>query len=339
MCILLSTTEHPDYPFILLSNRDEYFTRPTQAAHFRSFDGTMKILSPLDMARPEHGTWIGVTTSGKVAVLVNYREIDHAHSLSEVSRGILPLDYLCTNKSADKWHRTLESSLSHVTRGKVELSQIGGFSLVYGQLSIDPKTGKLNHLNILSNRGDHGKIHASAKDNSNEEREEKEEADEEEEDDDEEDDLHGDISNKTTFGLSNSLYYEPWKKVKLGEELLHELVEKSKEMKLSQEALVSECFKLLSHNTYDKEVAKQKDFSKKITELRNSIYIPPLETYISPSARLLTAGKYYGTRTQTILLLDRFGYLNYYEKNIHNSDDVDDDNIVFNHYRFNIDQQ
>lgn len=30
MCILLTTTSHPDFPLLLLSNRDEYFARPTQ---------------------------------------------------------------------------------------------------------------------------------------------------------------------------------------------------------------------------------------------------------------------------------------------------------------------
>lgn len=76
MCILISTTEHPDYPFILLSNRDEYFKRPTERAHFRAVGNNTKILSPLDLGRIEHGTWIGVSTEGKIAVLVNYREND-----------------------------------------------------------------------------------------------------------------------------------------------------------------------------------------------------------------------------------------------------------------------
>lgn len=79
MCILLSTTEHPDYPFILLSNRDEFFRRPTEEAGFRDVENRdFKILTPLDLARPEHGTWIGVGTDGKVAVLVNFREENYS---------------------------------------------------------------------------------------------------------------------------------------------------------------------------------------------------------------------------------------------------------------------
>ena len=45
-------------------------------AHFRDVGNGVKLLSPLDLARQEHGTWIGVTTNGKIAVLVNYREND-----------------------------------------------------------------------------------------------------------------------------------------------------------------------------------------------------------------------------------------------------------------------
>lgn len=76
MCIAIATTNHPEYPFILLSNRDEFFKRPTMPAHFRDVGNGVKLLSPLDLARQEHGTWIGVTTNGKIAVLVNYREND-----------------------------------------------------------------------------------------------------------------------------------------------------------------------------------------------------------------------------------------------------------------------
>lgn len=76
MCITIATTNHPEYPFILLSNRDEFFRRPTKPAEFRQISNNTKVLAPLDLARPEHGTWIGVTTSGKIAVLVNYRDMD-----------------------------------------------------------------------------------------------------------------------------------------------------------------------------------------------------------------------------------------------------------------------
>lgn len=80
MCILLSSIEHPEYPFILLSNRDEYFKRPTETARFREINHK-KILAPVDLGRPERGTWIGVDTTGKLAALVNFREDDNLSML------------------------------------------------------------------------------------------------------------------------------------------------------------------------------------------------------------------------------------------------------------------
>lgn len=75
MCIAIASIEHPEYPFVLLSNRDEYFKRPTMSAHIRNVGEGIKVLSPLDLERPEHGSWIGVTNKGRIAVLLNYREL------------------------------------------------------------------------------------------------------------------------------------------------------------------------------------------------------------------------------------------------------------------------
>ena len=75
------------------------------------------------------------------------------------------------------------------------LSRIGGFSILYGQLNINKSTGTIEPLNILSNRGDVGKIFESNGDTS----------------------ISDDIEIQKTFGLSNSLYNHPWRKVELGQ--------------------------------------------------------------------------------------------------------------------------
>lgn len=127
MCITIATTKHPNYPFVLLSNRDEYYKRPTLAAHFRPIEreeteaeartgegeeakeksAGEQILTPLDLARPEHGTWIGVTTSGKMAVLVNYRDLDTQcmYYSSELAYLIQKTKKKITNKKDNKVHR------------------------------------------------------------------------------------------------------------------------------------------------------------------------------------------------------------------------------------------
>lgn len=305
MCILLTSTGHPDYPFVLLSNRDEYFIRPTRMAQFRPLranDGS-DILCPLDLARPEHGTWIGVSTSGKIAVLLNYRDQDAAPVLSEISRGIIPLEFLEANHiDDDKWQENL------INVRKVDMSKIGGFTLVYGTLSIDSKTQKIGHLNLISNRGDHGTVH---------------------------DLKHTDF--QETFGISNSLHTNPWKKVDLGTSALKALIDKNIS---NQEDLVEECFKLLSTSTYDEDLRRGTDWIGKMEGLRNSVFIPPIEGNYTPNLTKSTSntvGKFYGTRTQTVILLDKKGQLNYYERDLHNldSDEVNKD-LKVNHYSFNI---
>jgi hypothetical protein len=66
-------TSHPHSPLILLSNRDEYLNRPTARADFWPAPND-DVLGPRDLAREQHGSWIGITRTGRLAVLLNYRE-------------------------------------------------------------------------------------------------------------------------------------------------------------------------------------------------------------------------------------------------------------------------
>ncbi|KAI3403800.2 hypothetical protein KGF56_003435 [Candida oxycetoniae] len=292
-------------------------------AHFRPSNGDTKLLSPLDLARPEHGTWIGVTTSGKVAVLVNYRDVDTEYNMKETSRGVLPLNFLCSNDSDEEWKKRLMSKMQSGT-SDVDFKKIGGFTLLYGSLKIDPKTNRIDHLNILSNRGHYGKVFESH--SSSEEDEHCSHYD----DDDE-------IASKSTFGLSNSLYNEPWKKVYLGEDLVKRMISRSIEQgNWTENRLVEECFSILSQNTYKQSIADQDDYDLKLLELRNSIFVPPIDLG-GENSTCVSIGKYYGTRTQTVILLDKCGYLHYYEKNLHSSDieQLDKPQIV-SHYKFSI---
>ncbi len=70
MCLILFAYRvHSDYPLIVASNRDEFFQRPTAAAHF--WEDTPEILAGRDLEKM--GTWMGVTTKGRFAALTNYR--------------------------------------------------------------------------------------------------------------------------------------------------------------------------------------------------------------------------------------------------------------------------
>lgn len=90
MCLLvLSFKQDASYPFILLHNRDEYYERPTEQAHFYR-DGP-GLLAGRDIRFG--GTWMGITRQGRFGTVTNYRDPAgrREHGLS---RGLMLLDFL-----------------------------------------------------------------------------------------------------------------------------------------------------------------------------------------------------------------------------------------------------
>lgn len=87
--IALALGAHPDYPLVLIANRDERHTRATaKAAWWPDQSGW---LGGRDLQGG--GTWFGVGRDGRFAVLTNFRE-GRAIDLGLPSRGRLVLDYL-----------------------------------------------------------------------------------------------------------------------------------------------------------------------------------------------------------------------------------------------------
>ncbi|KAL5343865.1 NRDE protein-domain-containing protein [Aspergillus crustosus] len=137
MCIALISTEHPDYPLIIINNRDEYLRRPTAPASFWPSPNT-HILGGRDLARAIHGTWMGVTKSGKIAVLTNYREQTTDAATGKQSRGAIVNNWL--TRSPDQ----LTTSYVEEMVNSPTARDVGGFSLVCGYVG-EP-------LAIVSNR-------------------------------------------------------------------------------------------------------------------------------------------------------------------------------------------
>lgn len=75
-------------PLLLLANRDEFYARQALPLHWWQ-DG--QVLAGRDLQAG--GTWLGVSRSGRVAALTNYR-MPVADALARPSRGSLVLDFL-----------------------------------------------------------------------------------------------------------------------------------------------------------------------------------------------------------------------------------------------------
>jgi len=99
MCILfLAINQHKEFPLIILANRDEFQERPTKSAHF--WKEYPDLLAGRD--EKEGGTWLGVTRTGRISALTNYRDIP-LHKEGRLSRGLLVRDYLMSEKSSKEY--------------------------------------------------------------------------------------------------------------------------------------------------------------------------------------------------------------------------------------------
>ena len=87
MCLaLLAHDCHPRYSLVLAANRDEFYSRPAQPAHWREGG---EILAGRD--RQAGGSWLGTSRSGRWTVLTN---LPTPLLPNAPSRGKLVLEYL-----------------------------------------------------------------------------------------------------------------------------------------------------------------------------------------------------------------------------------------------------
>lgn len=118
MCvIILAWKVHPDYPLILIANRDEFYDRDTLPAA-RWVDNA-SIIAGRDGERD--GTWGGVTDQGRVAGLTNFRD-GKVYDGFPRSRGQLTADFLKGTCGAEEYLKTIEGEY------------YGGYTLLVGTL-------------------------------------------------------------------------------------------------------------------------------------------------------------------------------------------------------------
>lgn len=103
MCLILFAYRyHSRYPLIVAANRDEYYERPSAPAAF--WNKFPHLLAGRDLQAG--GTWLGVTKSGRIAAVTNFRD-PLSHKLNALSRGLLLTDYLCGDEGPEEFIRRI----------------------------------------------------------------------------------------------------------------------------------------------------------------------------------------------------------------------------------------
>ncbi|KAK8169684.1 NRDE protein-domain-containing protein [Phyllosticta citrichinensis] len=297
MCIAIVTTAHPDYPFILLNNRDEYLRRPTAPAQWWAPPHD-HVLGGYDLHRPAHGTWLGITRQGRLAVLTNFRE-EGVVICEEKSRGAIPNAWLklpptSTETTADFGQRLVEEE---------QVKGVGGFSLLYGRLQDVVQKRHEDGLAILSNRTP---------------------------------DVHGLIwvagEPGETHALSNSHYGDnSWPKIVRGKEATKAAVEASVAAGETRDQLLERLFGVLSQDSLPKHRSGEA-WEVYLRQLRNSIFIPDIGRegdgiVAKPTEEMsfakngdetatTAASGIYGTQRQSLVLVDRDGNVTFVERSL-----------------------
>jgi uncharacterized protein with NRDE domain len=100
MCLIAWNWQpHSNMPLLLLSNRDEFYARPAMPLHWWGDDEGQgpAILAGKDLQGG--GTWLGLSRSGRLAALTNYRSPDALRS-DTPSRGELVAGFLRSDLDA-----------------------------------------------------------------------------------------------------------------------------------------------------------------------------------------------------------------------------------------------
>ena len=244
MCLILFANKpNSRYRLVLAANRDEAYSRPTAPATF--WEEASTVLAGRDLK--SGGSWMGVTRSGKIAAVTNFRGPGQVWE-NAPSRGNLVSDFLISGESPDVFVDALR------TRAR----NYNGFNLLLGSAE---------GLWWYSNR-------------------------------------HDEQPQRITpgiHGLSNHLLDTPWPKVERGKRALEYLIVGEKEI------MPEQVFPILE----DRSLAAD-------DELPNTGVGLELEKVLSaPFIRT----QYYGTRSSTVLLIERASGVSFVERSFNPRDE------------------
>ncbi len=122
MCLLVvAWLSHPRYRLVIAGNRDEFHDRPAAALGW--WNDASGILAGRDLRAG--GTWLGLSRSGRIGCLTNYRDAVSAPPVGAPSRGALITDYLTSR--ADP--------AAHIEQLRNDALRYAGFNLLLGDHS------------------------------------------------------------------------------------------------------------------------------------------------------------------------------------------------------------
>ncbi|KAB0338522.1 hypothetical protein FD755_025231, partial [Muntiacus reevesi] len=110
-----------------------------------------------------------------------------------------------------------------------------------------------------------------------------------------------------TYGLSNALLETPWRKLCFGKQLFLEAVERGRE--LPRDALVAQLLDVLSND--------EAQLPDPAIEAQGREYVRPI---LSKYAAVCVRCPDYGTRTNTVILVDADGHVTFTERSMLGSD-------------------
>jgi uncharacterized protein with NRDE domain len=140
MCLALVGWQcHPDFPLVLVSNRDEFYARKTRPAAW--WGQSVSLLGGQD--EEAGGTWLGINRRGRLALLTNVRAPSERNPHAP-SRGLLVLSALQSAGAPRAWlDECLQGAQAH-----------NGFNLLLADALPSPRDGRDAALYYASNRGE-----------------------------------------------------------------------------------------------------------------------------------------------------------------------------------------
>lgn len=243
------------YRLVLAANRDEFYHRPAKAADF--WGSSKEVLSGLDMEEgKEGGTWLGISTRGKLAALTNY--LQPRQEPDARSRGELVTQFLTGDMD----------SLTYLKKVATEGHQYNGFNLLTADLSAEGDV-----MCYYGNRGPPAP----------------------------------EVLAPGAYALSNALLDTPWKKLVFGKRLFLDVLAQSPA--LPKDALIAQLLDVLNN-----EEAQLPDPA---IEAQGQEYVRPL---LSSYAAVCVRCPGYGTRTNTVILVERDGLVTFTERTMLDQD-------------------